>query len=163
MSFTDLDHIEKLFRDNPELKNMLKDMSPLLKKERQDDTIDRKKYDRGLPPYTDPLAHLRRTGRTTRMLNYAKKLAAEGRAVYIIADNTSDARRMEIELGDGDHGIKAETPETLSNFDLVTCRLLGAHPNCVILVDHHVIEDRFRPILEMLHAFDRPHNQKENE
>jgi len=41
-------------------------------------------------------------------------------------------------------------------------RLIGAHPNCVVLVDHHAIEDRFARVLEMLHAYDEPSAQESN-
>ena len=88
------------------------------------------------------------------MLETAKKLSAEKRAVYVIADNMHDAQRLQIELGTDDRNIKIETPETVNNFDWETMTLRGAHPNCVVLVDHHAIEDRFGPMLKMLHAFD---------
>lgn len=102
------------------------------------------------------MTKLRRTGRTTRMLEHAKKLAREGRAVYVIADNAMDMRRLEAECNEPSLGIKFETPHSPGNFDWETMRLIGAHPNCVVLVDHHAIEDRYARILEMLHAYDLP-------
>ena len=102
---------------------------------------------------------LRRTGRTTRMLEHAKQLALAGRAVYVVADNERDSRRMEIECfktGEPNLGIKFEVPGSLGNFVWEEMRLRGAHPNCVVLVDHHAIEDKFARALEMLHAYDEP-------
>ena len=97
----------------------------------------------------------RASGRTTRMLAHAKKLRAEGRAVYVLADNQREVNRLTIQLGADNHGIKVETPESLGNLDWQRMTLKGAHPNCVVLVDHHAIEDRFGEILRMLHAYDR--------
>lgn len=105
---------------------------------------------------TDGLGRLRQTGRTTRMLEHAKKLSSEGRAVYVVADNQREVQRLTIELGEGKHGIKVETPESLGNLDWKTMTLRGAHPNCVVLCDHHTIEDRFGAIVRMLHAYDAP-------
>lgn len=103
---------------------------------------------------SNALQKLRGTGRTTRMLEHAKKLAREGRAVYVIADNTEDARRLQMHCGEPSLGIKFETPLTLGNFDWEQMRIRGAHPNCVVIVDHHAIEDRFARVLAMLHAYD---------
>ncbi len=108
------------------------------------------------------LQKLRGMGRTTRLLEHAKKLAREGRAVYVIADNTRDMRRLEILCGEPSLGIKFETPRSLGNFDWEQMRLLGAHPNCVVLVDHHAIEDRFARVLEMLHSCDEPSTGESN-
>ncbi len=100
---------------------------------------------------------LRGTGRTTRLITNAHRLAKEGRAVYIVADNQMDARRLQ-RLVDVDHpephGIKVETPASLGSWDWDTLRSVGAHSNCVFLVDHHAIEDRFARVLEMLHRYD---------
>lgn len=104
----------------------------------------------------------RQTGRTTRMLEHAKQLAAQGKAVYVIAANKQHADQLAVALGgermgvDIGDGIKVETPESCSNFDWHTMSLRGAHPNCVVLVDHFAIERRFSRILEALHAYDLP-------
>lgn len=100
------------------------------------------------------LQKLRGTGRTTRLLEHAKKLAREGRAVYVIAGNARDALRLQMLCGEPTLGIKFETPRSPGNFDWEQMRMIGAHPNCVVLVDHHAIEDRFARVLEMLHAYD---------
>ena len=55
---------------------------------------------------------------------------------------------------DAVRSIGLETPESLSNFDLLTCTLHHAHTNCVVLVDHSVIEYRCDMMLRQLHAYD---------
>jgi hypothetical protein len=62
-------------------------------------TTDDSKADSPAVLSKELLGHLRQTGRTTRMLEHAKNLDEEGRAVYVIADNLRDARRFEIILG----------------------------------------------------------------
>lgn len=114
------------------------------------------------PLTTAPDTH-RQTGRTTRMLAEAFKLAREGKAVYILA---ADSRHMShIEemadslLGAGKArflGIKFDTLTTLSTFDFQTMQLRGAHPNCCVLVDHWTIESRYAKMLEELHRYNDP-------
>jgi hypothetical protein len=89
------------------------------------------------------------------MLAEAKELAKSGRAVYIIAATKSDARHMESMAGDEmrDLGIKIECPSPIT-FDWERMRLRGAHPNCVVLVDHYAIESRYASLLRMLHRWD---------
>jgi hypothetical protein len=117
------------------------------------------------PPKTmsNLMRKLRGTGRTTRMLEHAKKLARAGRAVYVIADNTRDMRRLEILCGEPNLGIKFETHDSPGNLVWEEMRLRGTHPNCVVLVDHHAIEDRFARVLEMLHAYDEPLAEESND
>lgn len=100
------------------------------------------------------LQKLRRTGRTTRMLEKAKSLAQTGTEVYVVCDNIRDQHRLEIECGEPNLGIKFVTPEALGSFDWKTLRPFIAHHRKVFLVDHHAIEDRFKTLLEMFHAFD---------
>ena len=99
-----------------------------------------------------------RTGRTTRMLAEARELAKAGRAVYILAASEAHARGLEEMAGDEmrDLGIKIEVPSGLGNFDWVQMKLWKAHPNCVVLVDHYVIESRYAAMLRMLHRWDSP-------
>jgi hypothetical protein len=91
------------------------------------------------------------------MLTEAINEASNGRAVYIVA---ADRRHVEnltkqlAQLGGLGLGIKIETPPDLSNFDWERLRLRGAHPNCLVLVDHHAIESRYARILHELHRWD---------
>lgn len=101
---------------------------------------------------------LRRTGRTTRMLTRAMELAREGRAVYVMCANHAHARALAatarfLGVVPAD-GIKFESPESLPTFDLETMQLGGAHPNCVVLVDHWAIEHKYADMLEELHRYD---------
>lgn len=98
------------------------------------------------------------------MLQEAFKLSKEGRAVYGVAVNEHDARRLRREIGGlasvqdpphQPHGIKVETFEGLGlgpNLE----RPKGMHPNCAILVDHYAIEDRYAAVLQMLTRFEQP-------
>lgn len=99
-----------------------------------------------------------------RMLQEAFKLSKEGRAVYVVAVSEHDAGRLRREIGalasmqdpaGRRHGIKVETFEGLGlGPDLE--RPKGMHPNCVILVDHHALEQRYAAVLQMLTRFDQP-------
>lgn len=95
-----------------------------------------------------------KTGRTTRMIEEARRLAGEGRAVYVVVDPPSEDRIKKL-TSSPRMGIKVETTiRGLGNFDWETMSLRNAHPNCVVLVDHYVIEQRFGAMLDMLHRFD---------
>lgn len=102
---------------------------------------------------------LRCTGRTTRMMNEAKRLAAAGRAVYVIALSREHARQLERSLSveEAELAIKFETVDSPGNLEFEPSPYLrGAHPNCVVLVDHSVIERRYACILYELHRWDAP-------
>jgi hypothetical protein len=97
------------------------------------------------------------TGRTTRMLQEAKRLAESGRAVYVIAATVKDANRLGKqfqELAEKDLGVKFESC-SIPNFNWESMKLIGAHPSCVVLVDHFAIEKKYANILNMLHKFDK--------
>lgn len=96
---------------------------------------------------------LRGTGRTTRMLEHAKKLVDEGRRVWILVYHTSEILRIRSQLGTSDQRIQITTPE-LARFDWKAMRIQGLDPNTVILIDHHAIEDRFHRLLDAYHAYD---------
>lgn len=99
----------------------------------------------------------RQTGRTTRMLEEANRLAIEDhRAVYVVALNEghqADLRERLRAMG-APGSVKVETPSSLRNLDWASLTLRGAHPNCVVLADHAVIESKFRALLDMLTRFD---------
>lgn len=99
-------------------------------------------------------ADKRQTGRTTRMLDHARELSKQQRAVYIVAANERHAVMLRKQLGDEPHGIKVETEDSLGNLDWETLTMRWAHPNCVLLVDHYAIESRFGRALEMLTRYD---------
>ena len=95
----------------------------------------------------------RRTGRTTRMIEAAKKAAKEGRAVYIICATQDQVNWMKSHIKDG-LGIKIESPSSVPYFNWEMLWSPGAHPNCRFFVDHHAIENRFSRMLEELHKYD---------
>ena len=104
----------------------------------------------------------RQTGRTTRMMQEAIRLAREGRAVYVMfptVDMGRDVQKTMLPqlMADGPPvRIKFETPGTLeTSFSWERMELRTAHPNCVVLVDHHVIERRFGRLLEAWTQFDQ--------
>jgi len=99
------------------------------------------------------MKELRRTGRTTRMLQHAQKLEAEGHDVYVIVGNQREVNRFYFLLP-SNTTIKVETASRLRNFNWLYMRLDGAHPNCRALVDHHAIEDMYGALLEELHRYD---------
>lgn len=96
-----------------------------------------------------------RTGRTTRMMNEARRLAEAGRAVYVVM--ASEGERLAMAKAHADLkalGVSFESIGMLSNLDLGTMTLRGAHPNCAVLVDHHALEQRYRAAIDMIHRFD---------
>ena len=99
----------------------------------------------------------RQTGRTTRMVEEAIDLANKGRAVYILADNYNHAENIRELFGEDPetYGIKIETEGDLGNFDWQTLSLRGAHKNCIVLIDHYTIENKFSRIIEALHKYDK--------
>ena len=113
------------------------------------------------------MEELRQTGRTTRMLEEAKRLTREGRAVYVIAANKNEQLRIAKLLGNenpynNEFGIKIETPDTPGNFNWETLSLIGAHPRCAVLVDHFAIEKHIGyRLLNELHKFDLTHHRGE--
>ena len=88
------------------------------------------------------------------MLAKAKSLARQGRTVYVIACDCREQSRLRDMIGRETKGIKVECPGSVDNFDFRTMTLRGSHPNCVVLVDHYTIEQRFHNLLEMLFRFD---------
>lgn len=82
----------------------------------------------------------RQTGRTTRMLAEARRLAEAGYAVYVIEHSSDQAKsraKQNPELVA--MGVKFESIQWV-DFDLKANRLRGSHPNCRVLVDHYVAE-----------------------
>lgn len=95
----------------------------------------------------------RGSGRTGRMLEHAKYLAECGRAVYVIADTMSQVKELRRRLPEAT-SIKVGTEGSVGNLDWQQVRLRGAHPNCVVLIDHHAIEARFGKLMRMAHDYD---------
>lgn len=96
----------------------------------------------------------RASGRTSRMLQEAVELARDGKAVYVVCATQRHTKQLEKRVPD-DLDIKFETPRTVGNLDWRNMRLEGAHSNVELLVDHYAIEANWRPLLNMLHRFDK--------
>jgi hypothetical protein len=88
------------------------------------------------------------------MLEEARRLKNEGRAIYVMAADYQHAKILREQFGDENNSVKFETPSSLQNFDWRELRLVNAHPNCVVLVDHFAIEVHFSRLLQMLHRYD---------
>lgn len=91
------------------------------------------------------------SGRTTRMIELAVKLAFQGRAVYILVQQKQHEKYLTHRVqetwdkacpGRGGHGIKVEAyaPYWEHHLDWSTLRARGMHPNCEILLDHTLVE-----------------------
>lgn len=96
------------------------------------------------------------TGRTTRMLEHAIWLAEQRRAVYIAMESRAQAEQLEQqrrEKAPWSTGIKIEPYDDMDiNWESMTLR--GAHKNCVLLIDHFVIEKKFFRMLQMQEQYD---------
>ena len=97
---------------------------------------------------------LKGTGRTTRMLQEAIQCSKEGRAVYVVAATQQHMRQLQKMCGADGLFIKFETLGSLSDFDFINMRSIGAHPNCLFFIDHYAIECKFAKMLEVLHKYD---------
>lgn len=105
-----------------------------------------------LPQHLRWTVAYRRTGRTTRLIEKAKKLCVEGKAVYVlVTEGTEDFFKRAFA---GFSGISVENVRRFPEFDWATMTLPRAHQNCVVLVDHFLIEQRFMDVLAELHAYD---------
>lgn len=98
----------------------------------------------------------RRSGRTTRMMQHAVQLDQNGRAVYVCIRDKGQIPALEKirrNLCPKATGIQYDTPVHL-DIDWETLTLRGAHPNCVLLIDHAVIEHTFGRVLQMHRQYD---------
>lgn len=97
-----------------------------------------------------------RTGRSTRMMHHAFELAKQGRAVYVAVTSTERAHELEKyrrENAPWSTGIKVLDSSEL-DIDWERLTLRGAHRNCVLLVDHAVIQRKYSRVLRMLQQYD---------
>lgn len=92
------------------------------------------------------------SGRTNRMIEHAKKLHAEGRAVYLVFSDEGQRRYWLNELKDY-RGLSCETTKTLGikPHELRELRTQGSWPNCIFLFDHFILEREIYSELLSLH------------
>jgi K+-sensing histidine kinase KdpD len=99
----------------------------------------------------------RQTGRTTRMLEEALRLAREGRHVYVVAVNQHQAHIIRADLAEGRGSITVGTPREL-HLDWSTLEVdvggRGYSEPPIVLVDHYAIEYHLGPAMKMLTRFD---------
>lgn len=105
--------------------------------------------------------HARRSGRTTRMMEEAKRLDAEGKAVYVVFSTQTECNYWrDFVTGTG---IKLETPASIGGYRMVEevivkGRLPGQWPNVVTLVDHYCvlyILQRYEPFISAFYRWDK--------
>lgn len=116
----------------------------------------------------------RRTGRTTRMLQDAIKMAVMGHAVYVLCGTEQDVINMKdlvssrkdlsdvingFKHDDGSIGlnIKFESFKSIGGSEMIDwnkSKLINAHPSCKLLIDHRVYECQFGELLENYHLYD---------
>ena len=100
---------------------------------------------------------LRATGRTTRMLEEAKQLADAGHIVCLVFHTARYANDVRLKQTEHPPLIKYESASSI-NFDWFTMTIRGE--DCIVLVDHYAIEQRYSQI-EMLHRFDGKEDQQD--
>jgi hypothetical protein len=101
----------------------------------------------------------RGTGRTTRMLMEAIALAKEGRRVTVVVTGAQrNSARMMIEEAGVEALVKVEHSTFLARTDFVvsSLRVRGEEPSHVLLIDHYVLEERYRAVFEMATRYDSP-------
>lgn len=92
-----------------------------------------------------------RSGRTSRMMTEARRLRDEGRAVYVVF---ATKRHADMHDTPENEGLSLESIQSLRTLDHRTGRLVGAHPNCVVLVDHYAAESMFPWLWAQISRFD---------
>lgn len=100
--------------------------------------------------------HLRQTGRTSRMIQEACRMARCGFAVYVLFETRELAKLGQVRVDQawekltGDflhlHGIKVESLYDLGNWRWDRMELAGAHQNVKVLLDHTLIEHRIEQL-----------------
>lgn len=103
--------------------------------------------------YETEMKRHRGTGRTTRMLQEAERLAKAGQEVVIVVDHPEAFCA---------HVLYFETLQLPIRFvrwsprmDWKTLREVGASRKVVTLVDHYVLEGQFAHVLQAIHRWDR--------
>ncbi|WP_151765773.1 hypothetical protein [Acinetobacter colistiniresistens] len=105
----------------------------------------------------------RQTGRTARMLVDAINAAMEGRAVYVLCPREAILYTKDI-AAKICKAHKIQMPETIKfeslqsigehNINWKDKKLMRAHPNCKLFIDHHIYTQLFGHILDGYHEYD---------
>lgn len=101
------------------------------------------------------LNYLRRTGRTTRMLDAAEKAARSGERVYVVFSSRHEAESAK-QVYRGVRGLYFASVRD-QRFDWRhMCFETHVAAKVRTFVDHHAIEEEFRGVLHKAHEFDDP-------
>lgn len=117
----------------------------------------------------DPLDSKRRTGRTTRLVQYALEQATvHNRSVYILTGTASDVTRLQNMVDcmappDTVHGIVVRCASDVPELDWQSLRIWRGSMRTLVLLDHYAIERKFGPLLQMWMMFDRPDQADQHE
>ena len=95
----------------------------------------------------------RRTGRTTRMLEEARRLASEGNLVTVIASNDSIADFFRRVLNNPSIHV-VNSNKIHEDLMAYLKRERQSSIRRVVLVDHFVVAKRYKHIFEEYHAYD---------
>lgn len=95
---------------------------------------------------------LRATGRTTRLIEEAKRLQQQGKPVVVVVATGRQVNEVRIKTGDTVRVVHSQSPE----WDWNELRLYGLPLETEYLIDHYVIEKKYAKILQALHRFDPP-------
>ena len=99
----------------------------------------------------------RRSGRTTRMMEEAKRLDAEGKAVYVVFSTQIEVDSWK----DFVKGtcIKLETARSRGGNsileEIMRGKLRGQYPNVVTLIDHSYVFQMYAPFISTYHRWDK--------
>jgi len=99
--------------------------------------------------YAPPIHFRRQTGRTTRMLTEARRLRDEGRCVYVLVHSEQYKKLLQTQEN---KGLRFETWYSFRHsYDENTLEMhRAAHANCVLLIDHHALEQKYAAVLRKL-------------
>lgn len=105
--------------------------------------------------------HARRSGRSTRLVRAAIAAIHQGHAVYILCTNKPYMRQLVEQVNRSDMCYLTKEPkyETLEsigrdNIDWKNTKIIGAHSNCKLFIDHQVYEELFNHLIDGYHAYD---------
>lgn len=106
-----------------------------------------------MPPLADAG---KRSGRTTRMVLHAVELARQARTVYVCMPTHKICQDWEKWRDDMQPLATSIHFRTVAELDIdwQRMRLRQGNPNCILLVDHFVIDCQFFNVLRMRHAYD---------
>jgi hypothetical protein len=117
---------------------------------------------------------MRRTGRTTRLLREAVRLASEGKAVFVVSvgnrllnmfrympEAHQTFQSHPVDRNQYGHVwtkgslVFLSSGSSVIDWESLTIPGMRGMRNGVLLVDHYAIEEKFKKHLEMLHRYDK--------